>query len=66
LNDLMLCGTLCGVEMGLNLVGAPHRGGGTQAALEFLSRGTPPSAKKNASENVSATEAPIRETLRHV
>src|SRR6202162_197314 len=30
LNDLTLCGTLCGVEMGLNLVGAPHRSGGAQ------------------------------------
>ena len=35
-NDLMLCGTLCGVEMGLHLAGIPHRAGGVAAALEFL------------------------------
>jgi alanine-glyoxylate transaminase/serine-glyoxylate transaminase/serine-pyruvate transaminase len=35
-NDLMLCGTLCGVEMGLKLAGVPHRSGGIQAALEHL------------------------------
>jgi alanine-glyoxylate transaminase/serine-glyoxylate transaminase/serine-pyruvate transaminase len=35
-NDLMLCGTLCGVEMGLHRAGVPHRAGGVAAALEFL------------------------------
>jgi alanine-glyoxylate transaminase/serine-glyoxylate transaminase/serine-pyruvate transaminase len=35
-NDLMLCGTLCGVEMGLHRAGIPHRTGGVDAALEFL------------------------------
>lgn len=35
-NDLMLCGTLCGVEMGLAAAGVPHRKGGVQAALDFL------------------------------
>ncbi|RJR41667.1 MAG: aminotransferase class V-fold PLP-dependent enzyme [Desulfobacteraceae bacterium] len=37
-NDLMLMGTLCGVEMGLKLAGIPHKSGGAQAAMEFLSR----------------------------
>ena len=36
LNDLMLAGTLCGVEMGLGLVGVPHTKGGVDAALEYL------------------------------
>ncbi len=36
LNDLMLCGTLSGVEMGLHRAGIPHRAGGVAAALEFL------------------------------
>jgi alanine-glyoxylate transaminase/serine-glyoxylate transaminase/serine-pyruvate transaminase len=36
LNDLMLAGTLCGVEMGLGLAGVPHAKGGVVAALEFL------------------------------
>jgi alanine-glyoxylate transaminase / serine-glyoxylate transaminase / serine-pyruvate transaminase len=35
-NDLMLAGTLSGVEMGLELAGVPHRKGGVQAALEYL------------------------------
>ena len=35
-NDLMLCGTLCGVEMGLARAGIPHKAGGVAAALEFL------------------------------
>jgi alanine-glyoxylate transaminase/serine-glyoxylate transaminase/serine-pyruvate transaminase len=36
LNDLMLCGTLAGVEMGLGLAAVPHRKGGTQAAMDYL------------------------------
>ena len=35
-NDLMLCGTLSGIEMGLHRAGIPHRGGGVAAAIEFL------------------------------
>jgi len=35
-NDLMLCGTLAGVEMGLHRAGIPHRTSGVTAALEFL------------------------------
>ena len=36
-NDLMLAGTLCGVEMGLSLAGVPHQPGGVQTALRYLS-----------------------------
>jgi alanine-glyoxylate transaminase/serine-glyoxylate transaminase/serine-pyruvate transaminase len=36
LNDLMLAGTLCGVEMGLGLAGVPHRPEGVTAALHHL------------------------------
>jgi len=36
-NDLMLAGTLCGVEMGLSLAGIPFSKGGVTAALDFLS-----------------------------
>jgi len=39
-NDLMLMGTLAGVELGLRAAGVPHQGGLT-AALEVLVR--PPS-----------------------
>ena len=35
-NDLMLCGTLAGVEMGLVLARVPHRKGGAQAAFDYL------------------------------
>ena len=35
-NELMLAGTLSGVEMGLEVAGVPHRRGGVQAALDFL------------------------------
>jgi len=35
-NDLMLCGTLCGVEMGLQRAGVPHKPGGVAAALAYL------------------------------
>lgn len=35
-NELMLAGTLCGVQMGLTLAGVPVRREGVQAALEFL------------------------------
>ena len=37
-NDLMLAGTLSGVEMGLELAGVPHKKGGTQAALDYLAQ----------------------------
>ena len=36
-NDLMLAGTLAGVEMGLRLAGMPHTTGGVLAALDTLS-----------------------------
>jgi len=37
-NDLMLAGTLSGVEMGLALARVPHQPGGVQAALAYLAR----------------------------
>ena len=35
-NELMLIGTLGGVEMGLALAGVPHRRGGVDAAMSYL------------------------------
>jgi len=35
-NELMLAGTLAGVEMGLAAAGVPHRRGGVQAAMDYL------------------------------
>jgi len=37
-NDLTLAGTLAGVEMGLAIAGVPHRKGGVDAAMEYLSQ----------------------------
>lgn len=39
-NDLMLMGTLSGVEMGLQRAGAPYRRGGVQAAMDVLADGS--------------------------
>ncbi|MET4701204.1 alanine-glyoxylate transaminase/serine-glyoxylate transaminase/serine-pyruvate transaminase [Constrictibacter sp. MBR-5] len=36
MNELMLCGTLAGVEMGLAAAGVPHAKGGVQAAMDYL------------------------------
>jgi len=38
LNDLMLMGTLAGVEMGLHAAGVPYRPGGVQAAMGVLTQ----------------------------
>jgi len=39
-NDLMLAGTLSGIEMGLRLAGVPHREGGVTVALQSLASST--------------------------
>ena len=38
-NELSLAGTLAGIEMGLAAAGVPHRKGGVQAAMDYLSGG---------------------------
>ena len=43
-NDLMLCGTLCGVEMGLALSSVPHAPGGVAAAMASLAAAAPQAA----------------------
>ena len=40
-SDLMLTGTLSGVEMGLRIAGVPHETGGVQAALNNLAGSRP-------------------------
>mgnify|MGYP001333503674 CR=1 FL=1 len=37
-NDLMLLGTLSGVEMGLSLAGIPHQRGGVETAMQALTK----------------------------
>lgn len=51
-NDLMLAGTLCGVEMGLRLAGVPHKDGGVAAALNSL--------VSTKSQPVSSRESPTK------
>jgi alanine-glyoxylate transaminase/serine-glyoxylate transaminase/serine-pyruvate transaminase len=52
-NDLMLAGTLSGVEMGLRLAGVPHEPGGVAAAIEHLIQGHQhPDRQKRVAENV--------------
>ena len=51
-NDLMLAGTLSGVEMGLELAGVPHRRGGVDTALAYLAesasrRAAAPDGRRN-------------------
>ena len=38
-NELMLMGTLAGVEMGLGIAGVPHQKGGVDAAMRYLESG---------------------------
>jgi alanine-glyoxylate transaminase / serine-glyoxylate transaminase / serine-pyruvate transaminase len=47
-NDLMLCGTLSGIEMGLELARVPHQKGGVDAAMDYLARGEQAQAKSGA------------------
>jgi alanine-glyoxylate transaminase/serine-glyoxylate transaminase/serine-pyruvate transaminase len=41
MGDLMLAGTLAGIEMGLGLAGVPFRKGGVQGALDLLAATAP-------------------------
>ncbi|HXF65230.1 MAG TPA: aminotransferase class V-fold PLP-dependent enzyme [Burkholderiales bacterium] len=50
-NDLMLIGTLAGIEMGLELARVPHRTGGVQAAMQYLAASH---AAEDAKERVAA------------
>ncbi|MBI1966281.1 MAG: aminotransferase class V-fold PLP-dependent enzyme [Betaproteobacteria bacterium] len=45
-NDLMLLGTLAGIEMGLALAAVPHRKGGVAAAMEYLASANSAANKK--------------------
>ena len=47
-NDLMLMGTLAGVEMGLGLAGVPAKKEGVQAAMEYLASAAAAPARKVA------------------
>jgi alanine-glyoxylate transaminase/serine-glyoxylate transaminase/serine-pyruvate transaminase len=47
-NDLMLLGTLAGIEMSLDLAQVPHKKGGVDAAMDYLAHGEAAAAKKRA------------------
>ncbi|WP_445501682.1 pyridoxal-phosphate-dependent aminotransferase family protein [Microvirga sp. G4-2] len=44
-HDLMVTGVLTGVEMGLRTCGIPHRSGGVEAAMSYLSGNAGPAAQ---------------------
>jgi alanine-glyoxylate transaminase/serine-glyoxylate transaminase/serine-pyruvate transaminase len=54
-NDLMLAGTLSGVEMGLRLAKVPHKAGGINAALERLA-----ASHQHAGNQSQVAEAALR------
>ena len=45
-NDLMLMGTLAGIEMTLDLADVPHKKGGVDAAMDYLAHGDAKSGAK--------------------
>ncbi|MDA1090261.1 MAG: aminotransferase class V-fold PLP-dependent enzyme [Proteobacteria bacterium] len=49
-NELMLCGTLSGVEMGLEIAGIPFTKGGLDAAMSFLAKTESKAGKAAAAE----------------
>ncbi len=49
-NDLMLMGTLCGVEMGMQRAGVEHDKGGAQTAMDFLAKTTIENMEAKAAE----------------
>ena len=55
-NDLTLCGTLCGVEMGLATSRVPHQRGGIDAALAYLS-GSDSSSPRAAAHSLDSPRA---------
>jgi alanine-glyoxylate transaminase / serine-glyoxylate transaminase / serine-pyruvate transaminase len=64
-NDLMLCGTLCGVEMGLERLGVPFRKAGVLAALNYLNLETTfsPDGERPTEESKSVTSEKISAAL---
>jgi len=53
-NDLMLAGSLSGVEMGLGLAGVPHETGGVQAALDYLAEAAAADRRNSRSKRIPA------------
>ncbi len=60
-NDLTLCATLCGVEMGLAASGVPHQRSGIDAALSYLS--TPDVPPQRASAHPAESGRPAKHPI---
>jgi alanine-glyoxylate transaminase/serine-glyoxylate transaminase/serine-pyruvate transaminase len=56
-NDLMLAGTLSGVELGLAVSGIPFNRGGVTAALAYLASAAAPETKSATTEDTKANRA---------
>ena len=59
-NDLMLAGTLSGVEMGLAAAGVPYSRGGVQVALDYLSGATAAQDDSAAGQSASLGAVPVQ------
>src|SRR2546429_1707244 len=59
-NDLMLAGTLSGIEMGLRLAGGPQKDGGVTAALEcFVPAKTKGEPLRRSQEHTAQPQSPL-------
>jgi alanine-glyoxylate transaminase/serine-glyoxylate transaminase/serine-pyruvate transaminase len=56
-NDLMLAGTLSGVELGLAVSGVPFKRGGVTAALDYLASMPTPETKSVTTEDAKTNRA---------
>jgi len=57
INDLTLLGALAGTEMALSLAGVPHKKGGVQAAMDYLTQAARSPARAAAEPNRLWTSA---------
>ena len=64
-NDLMLCGTLCGVEMGLALRGVPHQKNGVQARRSTFSCRNGQHGDDDERRRAATTDGPQQAQLPH-
>jgi alanine-glyoxylate transaminase/serine-glyoxylate transaminase/serine-pyruvate transaminase len=55
-NDLMLTGTLAGVEMGLRVAGVPYRAGGVEAAMDVLTESAAPLKAESVSTGLFSVD----------
>jgi alanine-glyoxylate transaminase/serine-glyoxylate transaminase/serine-pyruvate transaminase len=55
-NDLMLMGTLAGVEMGLRVAGVPYRAGGVEAGMDVLTESAAPLKAESISTSLFSVD----------